>query len=590
MKTKRIFWQIFPNFLILIFIILSITTWLFANSLKNFYLDQTLLDLKNQAILIENQVAGKFSLDRADQLKELYNHLGIRTGTRITLILPNGKVIGDSMEDFKDMDNHANRPEIKEAGISGSGSSIRHSYTLHSRMMYVAIPVYENTELRGYIRTAKPIKSFNETLMAAYPGILIGSFLVAVFAAIISLFLSRRISLPIENIKKSAEAFAHGHLDKKISLTGPSEVVALADSLNLMAHRLQDRIDTILSQHNEQEAVLSSMVEGVLAIDNEERILRINHAACKLLSISAEGIKGRQIQEVIRKADILRFVRKALQCPAPVEAEILIHSLPETYFQAHGTSLTNAAQEKIGALIVLNDITRLRRLENVRRDFVANVSHELKTPITAIKGFVETLLDGAIENPEENRRFLAIVAKQIDRLTSIIEDLLQLSRIEQNEDKNGIQLKEQPLKEVLNASIQSRLALADDSSIQIDLQCPPDINAEIDGPLFEQAITNLIDNAIKYSNEKGRILVAAEATGDEVLITVQDWGIGIEQEHQSRLFERFYRVDKARSRKIGGTGLGLSIVKHIVNIHKGTVSLASQPGKGSSFTIHLPHP
>ena len=588
MKTKRIFWQIFPNYLLLIFIILSITTFLFSNSLKNFYLDQTLLDLKDQALLIEDQVADKFSLTQAPYLKELCNRLGIRTGTRITLILPNGKVLADSMEDYREMDNHANRQEILGAAKDSSGTAIRHSYTLHTRMMYIAIPVRTNSVLNGFVRTAKPIKSLNQTLMSAYPGILAGSFLVALFAAFISLFLSRRISHPIEKIKKSAEIFANGHLEKQITITGPTEVVALAETLNLMAHRLQDRIDTILSQHNEQEAVLSSMVEGVLAVDTEERIIRINQAACKLLSISANDIKGKQIQEVIRKADILRFVRKTLNNFHPVEDEILIHTLPETYFQAHGTSLKNPAQEKIGALIVLNDITRLHRLENVRRDFVANVSHELKTPITAIKGFVETLLDGAIDNPSESRHFLKIVSKQIDRLTSIIEDLLQLSRIEQDEGKKGVELKDQPLNEVLIASIQSRSALAEDSSIQIDLQCNQDIKAGIDGPLFEQAISNLIDNAIKYSNKKGRILIAAEKTQDEILISVQDWGIGIEQEHQSRLFERFYRVDKARSRKIGGTGLGLSIVKHIVNIHKGTVSLVSAPGKGSTFTIHLP--
>jgi two-component system phosphate regulon sensor histidine kinase PhoR len=573
MKTKRIFWQIFPNFLLLIFFVLSITTWLFSNSLKNFYLDQTLLDLKDQALLIEDQVADKLSLSEIPYLTQLCNRLGLKTGTRITLILPNGKVIADSMENYKQMDNHADRSEIQEARKGNSGRSVRHSYTLHTRMMYVAIPVRNGSALAGFVRTAKPIKSFNETLTSAYPGILIGSLLVAIFAAVISLFLSRRISRPIEKIKNSAEAFANG-----------------ADTLNLMALRLQDRIDTILSQHNEQEAVLSSMVEGVFAVDTEERILRINQAALSLLDVSEEEIKGKRIQEIIRKADILRFVRKALQSPEPVEAEILIHTLPETYFQAHGTSLKNASGEQIGALIVLNDITHLRRLEKVRRDFVANVSHELKTPITAIKGFVETLLDGALENPAESQRFLKIVSKQIDRLSSIIEDLLQLSRIEQDEEKEEIELDNQPLKEVLNASIQSRSALAEEYGVKMELQCEPDIIAGVDAPLFEQAIANLIDNAIKYSNESNRVLIRACTSGNQIRVSVQDWGIGIDKEHHPRLFERFYRVDKARSRKIGGTGLGLSIVKHIVHIHKGSISLDSEPGRGSTFTIHLPRP
>jgi two-component system phosphate regulon sensor histidine kinase PhoR len=258
------------------------------------------------------------------------------------------------------------------------------------------------------------------------------------------------------------------------------------------------------------------------------------------------------------------------------------------YLQAHGTRLRNLGGQHYGALIVLNDITRLQKLEEVRRDFVANVSHELKTPITSIKGFVETLLDGALEDPQNTKRFLGIINKQADRLNSIVEDLLTLSRLEQEgKDKTELLFQEESLSEILQSAVDACKVDAEDKNIEVKVTCPKDLLVFVNGPLLEQAIVNLVVNSIKYSNEESKVHVEAGRDNGEVVISVRDFGVGIAEEHLPRLFERFYRSDKARSRKLGGTGLGLAIVKHIVQVHEGSVTVESTPGKATVFSIRL---
>jgi two-component system, OmpR family, phosphate regulon sensor histidine kinase PhoR len=331
------------------------------------------------------------------------------------------------------------------------------------------------------------------------------------------------------------------------------------------------------------------MIEGVLAIDREEKILRLNQAAATLLDLQPDAVVGRRIQEVLRKPDLQKFVTEAMRSTHPIEAEMrLLIRGEERFLQTHGAPLRDAGGREIGVLVVLNDITRLQRLENVRRDFVANVSHELKTPITAIKGSVETLLGGAIEEADSAPRFLEIIARQADRLNAIIEDLLALSRIEQEEEKSGIQLTEINVAVVIQSALQSCQVKAQDKQVQLSVDCPADLQCQANAPLLEQALVNLVDNAIKYSNEGGAVQIAVHAVATDLEITVRDFGCGVAREHLPRLFERFYRVDKGRSRKQGGTGLGLAIVKHIVQAHGGQITVDSTPGEGSTFTIRLP--
>jgi two-component system phosphate regulon sensor histidine kinase PhoR len=397
-----------------------------------------------------------------------------------------------------------------------------------------------------------------------------------------------RIRDSLELIGKDALRFAEGDLSTRFSAPPSRELGDLVNSLNRMVRRISERIAEVNEQHQEHEAILSSMVEGVVAVNKDANIVQLNNAAAALLGSSTEKISGRSMYEVIRNHDLQKLVERSLSSALTVEGEIVLQGEKQSSLQVHATALRNASNENIGALIVLNDITRLRRLERMRRDFVANVSHELKTPLTSIRGFVETLLDGTLEEPTEARRFCKIIAKQVDRLQNIIEDLLSLSRIEQHVEQGTIPLKPGKLIEVFQSATQAIAHAAAEKKATINVECEPDCIAHINAPLLEQVMVNLLDNALKYSEPGKTVQVSVNRTGNNLEVSVTDQGCGIDPSHLDRIFERFYRVDKARSRKEGGTGLGLAIVKHIVVAHGGHLRVESKPGEGSTFTVCLP--
>jgi two-component system phosphate regulon sensor histidine kinase PhoR len=588
MHRRRLLWQLYPSYLLITLLSLIVVTWYASEYLRGFYYDWTAQGLLARAHLIEGDVAGLFKLGNPTPLDALCKERGQKAATRITVIAASGKVLGDSEEDPAKMDNHADRPEVMAALAGGMGKFVRYSHTLHENMMYVAIPFPEGEKIVGVVRTAVPVTSIDRTLRQVYLHISAGGLIVTAVIAMLSLVISRRISRPIEELKRGAEQFARGDLSHKLLVPDSQEIGGLANAMNQMAAQLDDRILTVAKQRNEMEAVLSSMVEGVIAVDSEERVININRAAAQLIGVDPSEAKRRSIQEVVRNTQLQQFVARTLARHESVEGEIVLENGEERFLQAHGTVLRDPQGRAIGALVVLNDVTRLRQLENLRREFVANVSHEIKTPITSIKGFVETLLDGAMNDPKDARRFLGIVLKHADRLNAIIEDLLSLSRFEEEGEETAVDLEDGPIKDVLNAAIQSCKVNADAKNMKIGLSCADDLRAKIKAPLLEQAVVNLLDNAIKYSDPGGSVEVGASRTNGEIGIRVCDHGCGIEKEHLPRLFERFYRVDKARSRKMGGTGLGLAIVKHIVQAHGGRVTVESTPGKGSAFTIYVP--
>jgi two-component system, OmpR family, phosphate regulon sensor histidine kinase PhoR len=416
----------------------------------------------------------------------------------------------------------------------------------------------------------------------------VGASALVALSLAMSWILSRSVGRSMRRMKEAAERLSSGKFGERLWMSESREMAEAAEAFNAMADKLALSVSSLNRRNNEQEAVLTSMVEGVLAVDTDHRVISVNAAAAKLLEATPREIEGRGLQEVIRNADLRRFVTNALACDHPVEGNLILRSARDRVLQANGTALRDAYGRGLGAVIVLNDVSRLRQLENLRRDFAANVSHELRTPITSIKGFVETLLDGALANPADAERFLQIIARQADRLNTIIEDLLSLSRIEKEAESGEITLAVDRIDQVLQAALQDCSARAAQRNIEVLLECPADLTAGLRADLMEQAVINLLDNAIQYSEPGSQVRLTGYREGQQVVIEVRDQGCGIALEHHARLFERFYRVDKARSRKVGGTGLGLAIVKHIALAHRGQVTVESTLGQGSTFCIRLP--
>ncbi len=590
MARRRLLWQLFPAFLLVTLASLLGVTWYVTGQVKDFYYARMEDDLLARARLVEDRVrAGLKDGDRVG-IQRFCAEAGPASATRITVMLPDGVVVGDSHETPEVMENHAGpgRPEMVGALDGEPAHAVRQSPTLRKLMMYVAVPVRDGDKLLGVVRTAVPIEAIDEGLASIRGRIAAAGVAAAVLAALLSLAISRRVSRPLEAIRCGADRFARGDLSHKLPVDGPLEVGSLAETMNQMAADLDDRIKTVIAQRNEREAILSSMTEGVLAVDRGQVVISLNRAAAELLGVDGLHAPGRAMEEVSRNPELLKLVRQVLSSQAPAVSEIVLYHQRTRFLEAHGSVLRDADGREIGALVVLADVTRIKRLESVRRDFVANVSHELKTPVTSIKGFVETLLDGAMHNPEDAERFLKIVGTQADRLGGIIEDLLTLSRIEQEAEKAEIVLERGPLAEVLRAAVDVCRMKAQEKNVTLELSCEAGLEAQRNPPLLEQAVVNLIDNAIKYSAEGQAVSVEAARRGDEIAIAVADRGCGIPRQHLDRIFERFYRVDKARSRKLGGTGLGLSIVKHIAQAHHGRATVESTVGQGSVFTIHLP--
>jgi len=587
-RRKRLLWQLFPPYLLITLITLLAASWFASEVMRQFFLEQTTTDLKARAALLEKQIKVLLSPLSTETIDAICKEAGRLSATRITVILPDGTVIGDSRETPLLMENHSDRPEITSALAGQTGRSLRFSNTLMQRMLYVAIPIRDSQGIVAVLRTALPATALETEIRSFQLKIVLGGCILALLAATISWVISRRISRPIEQMKKSAEQFAAGDLSHRLTYSANEEMAGLADSLNQMAAQLDNRIKTIINQRNHLETVLTSMLEGVIAVDSEERIVSINRAAAQLFENEPENCQNKSIQEVIRSSALQQFIRNALNNPNPAEEDITVYQNEERVIDVKSSPLMDAGRQQIGTLVVFNDVTQLRHLENMRRDFVANVSHEIKTPLTAIKGFVETLQQGKVDKAEEKERFLGIIQKHVDRLNSIIEDLLVLSRIEQEDERKEIKLQQVKIRDIFEAAIQLCRSKAEEKKIRIELDCDKETTAVLDPTLIEQAVANLLDNALKYSEPQSMVLVRSHRKNSEMVISVKDHGIGIAQKHLPRLFERFYRVDKSRSRSMGGTGLGLAIVKHIAQAHGGQVMVESRLGEGSCFSIHLP--
>jgi len=589
MFRSRLIWQVYPLFLAVTLVAVGAVAAYCSHAFRVFYRSEARDELKALATVAAPQVARMLDADPAG-IDPLCKRFGRTTEDRLrfTVVTSAGRVLGDSHEDPALMGDHSDRSEIVAALRGGFGESIRFSPTLGREMLYVAVPVGGASPGQAVLRLAISANAMDSVISNMRSHVVWAGLVIVVCVAALSLLISRSISQPIVSMRRVAQSFAMGQFNVRAPAAAATELDDLAKALNEMAAQLSDRIVTITRQRNELDTVLSSMIEGVFAVDADARIVSVNRAAAQLLSIDQAKAQGRAVEEVVRNLGLQQFVRQTLASDKPTEDDVSFSGAGERFFHVQGARLGDPRGERAGAVIVLSDMTRIHRLEDLRRDFVANVSHELKTPVTSIQGFTEALQEGGLADPEQTKRYVSIIGKHAQRLNAIIDDLLSLSRLEDGSERRAISFEYHPLKAVLKAAIELAAVKAEHKQIAVSLDCPEDVQAKVNAPLLEQAIVNLIDNAVKYSEPGSAVEVRVEPREEQIAIRVKDTGCGIPADHLSRIFERFYVVDKSRSRKLGGTGLGLAIVKHITQVHGGQVTVESTPGKGSVFTIYLP--
>ncbi len=509
-----------------------------------------------------------------------------QTGIRITLIDPQGKVLADSEEDPLKMDNHRGRPEIREALKTGTGQAVRHSPTLGHDLVYLAVRQPTRDGITLVIRFSVPLDRLDQALAGFRRGLWTTSIVVLILAASASLLFFRSVSARIGRLTGFSKRIATGDF-RRLSLDRKNDELAdLSSTLNQTAQKLDATIRILTEERNQSAAVLSSVAEGIIVISPDQRVIFCNAAFCRALNIEDTNWEGRPVVEVVPNADLLNLIRQACSGNKTVTSEIVVGSVSTKSFAVTVTPVL-PNNTPAGSVLVLHDISELRRLERARRDFVANISHEIKTPLTAIQGFSETLLNGALEDKEVSRRFLNIIQEHSVRLKQLTDDLLKLAQIEAGK----LQLQYQPV--AISDIIGPCIELAQMDSHQKKLNLKADYSHDLppvygDVICLQQALQNLLNNAVFYTPPGGNITVKAYVQDSDIVISVTDTGAGIPKAEQERIFERFYRTDAARSREEGGTGLGLSIANHLVEAHGGRIRVHSEVGVGSIFSIHLP--
>lgn len=507
------------------------------------------------------------------------------SNVRVTVIASDGQVLADSQSDPRTMENHAGRPEVRDAFAKGEGQSSRHSVTVDSNLLYYAVRLNIAGGSPVVLRFALPMQTVDQELWEFRRRLWLASVVMLLVTGIVSLLISKSFSSRVERLQMFSRRVAEGDFRPIDADRSGDALDSLALSLNQTAARLDRTIQTLTEERNLSSAILGSMVEGVAVVNASERLLFSNTGFSEILGLDVPPQSGRALVEVVRQTELIEAVRDVLKGEPRVETEIVTGTLRQRFFAATVASVR--AAETSGAVIVLHDITELRKLERVRRDFVANVSHEFKTPLTAIQGFAETLLAGALDDPQNRLRFLEIILEHSRRLARLTDDLLKLSKMDA--DRLELEIRRLSVSQFVESCIETtqRPATEKNLRISVNLQQPiPDIAA--DRRRLAEVLQNLLDNAMQYTPAGGQITVSASADGAEVTFTVSDTGIGIPRADQSRIFERFYRVDVARSREVGGTGLGLSISKHLVEVHGGRIWVESEVGQGSRFHFTVP--
>lgn len=586
---RRLFWKLALTFLALLLSVLLAVDFLAERALRGSYESDGYRQLKaiTSVLRLKPLPLTNASPQTPEEIATLNNWVAsaASSGARVSVIAANGRVLADSQSDISTMENHADRPEVREAMLTGEGRSKRDSVTLRQQLLYYAVREYLPGGAPIVVRLALPVDGIDEPLGSFRTNVWLWSLLIFIAAGGVALLMSRSYTGRVERLREFSRRVAEGDFRPLPPDGTGDELDALATSLNQTAGRLDRTIRSLTEERNLSAAILGSMVEGVAVVNGAERLVFANPGFASILGLDVPPMAGSSLLEVVRQTELIAAVRRVLSGEPRVEAEIATGTVRVHYFAATVASVR--AGETSGAVIVLHDITELRKLERVRRDFVANVSHEFRTPLTAIQGFAETLLSGALDDPQNRGRFLGIILEHSRRLGRLTEDLLKLSQMDA--DRLELEVRRISVAQLVESCYETAQRRAAAKELTLSLNLParlPDVACDV--RRLQEVLQNLLDNATQYTLSGGKIALSAAANNDEVVFTVADTGIGIPQADQSRIFERFYRVDAARSREAGGTGLGLAIAKHLIEVHGGRIWVESELGVGSKFHFSVP--
>lgn len=588
MFRSRFFWRLFLSHAFVVVLTIATVGFLVLREHREDLVELTSENLAIECVtlseLVRDGMQGPLEERRARQLERV----SASANRRITLIARDGSVVADTDAEPARMENHGDRPEIKQALAEGRGESLRGSTTTGDETLYVALMPFPERPDSGIVRVAVTTKSIDETAGVLARLFLVGGALATVLALLIGAYMVRRIAVPLERMRVVAGALGRGDYEARVEFSRAprhgDELSEMGRALNRLGFDMRQRVSDLTADQERLRAMVAGMVEGVVAVDDDDRVTFSNHAARSILGLERDPA-DMPLSELssITGIDVLlaaaRQSDSAAQCElemSTTDADAIVRA------QAHRFNDGDA----VGVVVVLQDVSEVRRLERVRRDFVANVSHELKTPLTSIRGYVETLLDGAIDDDDHNVRFLEKIENNVLRLNHLVTDLLSLARIES--EAGRLPLKPIDLHALLEEAMRRHESSATARDQKLVLDAPAGALQVLgDREALTQIVDNLVDNALKYTPDTGVVTVRVARGDGEAVLEVVDDGVGIPKEDQARIFERFYRVDKARSRAVGGTGLGLSIVKHLVHALQGTIELDSEPGTGSTFRVRL---
>lgn len=585
---SQYFWRTYLGYVI----VALVGTFLFSASLISRVENEAIAELNSTmevtAQLLATAVAPSIQALDYDAVRDSATSVAESSSLRVTVIDDKGIVLADSHENPMAMDNHLRRPEISVASTNGAGSAQRYSFTLGEEFIYLAIPAYSRQQLAGFARVAKSSADLASEINQQKTLLLRNAAVIAFAILLLSFYLSARQAAKVSELTVVAEEISRGNFDRRIPEGNNLGLKKMAEAINQMARSSARSVTDVTADRNRLATIFTCMVEGVIDVDMDQNILHINEAATRLLSVNQKACIGKPLWQEIRNQEIINALDEAIRTRSVIKAQMRLNrESDQLVVDIYAASLSNDEGEPMGAVLVLHDITEVKNLERIRTDFVANASHELKTPITAIRGMTETILGDEEVDKDTVVHFTNRIHAQSLRLSQLVGDLMTISRLESSQNKEDFS--KIKFTDLVRQAVRAAQASADEKSHTLVAELPEDELAFFgDRQNISQLVDNLIDNAIKYTEEPGTISVRLKREGNWAELEVQDTGLGISPQFQQRVFERFYRVDKARSQSLGGTGLGLSIVKNIAEKHGGSVRVESQLGSGSTFILRLP--